>query len=358
MAMLNHHNDLNGSLWGLVLAAGDGTRLGGYVRELKGTALPKQYVNVIGRRSMLEHTFDRAERLIPPSRILTIVSQEHLRHTEARKQLASRPAGTVILQPENKETGPGILLPLMHLYKRCPEAVVALFPSDHFILEEDRFMDHVELAAEVVARTPERIMLLGTDAQWPETEYGYVVPADRGGQFSVWGARKVAHFAEKPALEEARRLAGAGAQWNTMIMVFKVTTLLRMIETLYPELHLRFSSILDVLGRSTERDKVKELYRALEPLNFSKGIMERVLTQFPGSVYVLPMLNVFWSDWGAPQRISHALQALGMNAQLPARPPQETVKVRQAKKPQWTSGVVEPRGQARGTFQYARGAEF
>ena len=292
MAMPDHENHLNGSLWGLVLAAGDGSRLEEYVRELKGTALPKQYVNVIGRRSMLEHTFDRAERLIPASRILTIVSEDHLAHTEARRQIASRPAGTVIVQPENKETGPGILLPLMHLYKRCPEAIVAVFPSDHFILEEVRFMDHVELVAEAVARTPERIMLLGTDAQWPETEYGYVVPADGGGQFSLWSARKVAHFAEKPALEEARRLAGAGALWNTMIMVFKVTTLLRMIETLYPELHLRFSSILDVLGRSTERDKVKELYRGLEPLNFSKGILERVLAEFPGSVYVLPMLDV------------------------------------------------------------------
>ena len=320
MAMPDHENHLNGSLWGLVLAAGDGSRLEEYVRELKGRALPKQYVNVIGRRSMLEHTFDRAERLIPASRILTIVSEDHLAHTEARRQIASRPAGTVIVQPENKETGPGILLPLMHLYKRCPEAIVAVFPSDHFILEEVRFMDHVELVAEAVARTPERIMLLGTDAQWPETEYGYVVPADGGGQFNPWGARKVAHFAEKPALEEARRLAGAGALWNTMIMVFKVTTLLRMIETLYPELHLRFSSILDVLGRSTERDKVKELYRGLEPLNFSKGILERVLAEFPGSVYVLPMLDVLWSDWGAPHRIGNALEALGVNAPLPALP--------------------------------------
>ncbi|MBI2365072.1 MAG: NTP transferase domain-containing protein [Deltaproteobacteria bacterium] len=320
MAMPEHENHPNGSLWGLVLAAGDGSRLEEYVRELKGRALPKQYVNVIGRRSMLEHTFDRAERLIPASRILIIVSEDHFAHTEARRQIASRPAGTVIVQPENKETGPGILLPLMHLYKRCPEAIVAVFPSDHFILEEDRFMDHVELAAEAVARTPERIMLLGTDAQWPETEYGYVVPADGGGQFSLWGARKVAHFAEKPALEEARRLAGAGALWNTMIMVFKVTTLLRMIETLFPELHLRFSSILDVLGRSTERDKVKELYRGLEPLNFSKGILERVLAEFPGSVYVLPMLDVLWSDWGAPHRIGNALEALGVNAPLPALP--------------------------------------
>ena len=50
------------------------------------------------------------------------------------------------MQPANKETGPGILLPLMFIYKRCPHAIVAVFPSDHFVLEEDRFMNHVKLA--------------------------------------------------------------------------------------------------------------------------------------------------------------------------------------------------------------------
>ena len=340
MAMPDHENHPNGLLWGLVLAAGDGSRLEEYVRELKGTALPKQYVNVIGRRSMLEHTFDRAQRLIPASRILTIVSQDHLRHPEVRNQIAACPPGTVILQPENKETGPGILLPLMHLYKRCPEAIVAMFPSDHFILEEERFMNHVEIAAQAVARNPDRIVLLATEARWPETEYGYVVPCDEGGQLSFWGARRVAHFAEKPDLDRARRLATAGALWNTMIMVFKAKNLLNLTKAIYPKLCQHFYGILDVLGESSEKTRVKELYRNLEPLNFSKDIMQKLLAEFSCTVYVLPMLNVFWSDWGSAQRISHGLQALGMNAQLPARPPQETVEVRHEKKRQWTSGAV------------------
>ena len=340
MAMLNHENHLNGSLWGLVLAAGDGRRLEDYVSELKGRALPKQFVNVIGRRSMLEHTFDRAEQLIPASRILAVVSQKHLTHTEALKQIASRPAGTVVLQPENKDTGPGILLPLMHLYKRCPEAIVALFPSDHFVLEEERFMDHVELAAQAVARNPDRIVLLATEARSPETEFGYVVPCDEGGQLSFLGARRVAHFAEKPDLDRARRLAAAGALWNTMVMVFKAKNLLNLIRALYPELYERFYGILDVLGESQEKARVKELYRNLKPLNFSKEIVQRVLAEFPGTVYVLAMLDVFWSDWGSPQRIMNALQFLGLTAPRALRPPQETVVVRQAKKPQWTSRVL------------------
>ena len=151
-----------------------------------------------------------------------------------RRQLANRAAGTVIAQPANKETGPGILLPLMHLCKRWPEAIVSVFPSDHFILEEDRFMQHVDLAAKAVASDPQRIILLATEAQGPEIEYGYVVPREATGVFDLYGTRPVARFVEKPARELAGDLISTGGLWNTMVMVFKIKTVSQMFERLNP----------------------------------------------------------------------------------------------------------------------------
>ena len=127
---------------GIVLAAGEGKRIQPFVRQLRGDSLPKQFVSFIGRRSMLEHTFHRAERLIAPERLFTVINFNHLIFEEAVNQLSNRPSGTVVLQPENKDTGPGILLPLIHLYKYFPDSVVAVFPSDHFILQEALFMSH------------------------------------------------------------------------------------------------------------------------------------------------------------------------------------------------------------------------
>jgi hypothetical protein len=57
-------NGFSSSLYGIVLAAGEGKRLELFVHMLRGNALPKQFVNFIGNRSMLEPTFDRAEKLI------------------------------------------------------------------------------------------------------------------------------------------------------------------------------------------------------------------------------------------------------------------------------------------------------
>jgi len=107
-------------LHGLVLAGGDGRRLEPYIKELKGQKLPKQFVNFIGRHSMVEQTFRRVERLIPADQILTVVSRQHLAYAEVRRQLADRAKETVILQPFNKETGPGILLPLAFNLQALP----------------------------------------------------------------------------------------------------------------------------------------------------------------------------------------------------------------------------------------------
>src|ERR1700686_439694 len=108
---------------GIILAGGDGKRLHPLIHRLRGEIIPKQYVNFIGTRSMLEHTYHRAEKLIAPERLFTVVSQDHLKMTDVWRQVSSRPRGTIIRQPENKETGPGLLLPLMHIYRHYPESV-------------------------------------------------------------------------------------------------------------------------------------------------------------------------------------------------------------------------------------------
>ena len=65
---------------GIILAGGEGRRVQPLVRRLLGFELPKQYVSFIGTRSMLEHTFDRVDRLVPPDRIFTVIAQDHLKH--------------------------------------------------------------------------------------------------------------------------------------------------------------------------------------------------------------------------------------------------------------------------------------
>jgi mannose-1-phosphate guanylyltransferase len=312
MLIAQHNRTATANHWGLVLAAGDGIRLQKYVQEVIGDQLPKQYVNFIGRRSMIEHTFQRAEKLIPPEKILTIVGKHHLEHVEVRRQLASRHKGTVVVQPANKETGPGILLPLMHIAKRCPDATVSVFPSDHFILEEDRFMAHVDLAAQAVGRNPSRLVLLAMEADCADVEYGYVIPREHGDEIDVHGTRRVERFVEKPNKHAAQHLFNSGALWNTMVMVFKIKTLLQMIQDIDTNIHQQFARILEAIGTGDEEETIDDVYATLEPINFSKGVLEKVSKLYPETISVLPVLQVYWSDWGSPQRLLASQELLGL----------------------------------------------
>src|SRR5207244_5814702 len=128
-------------LCALVLAGGDGTRLQPLTRLLTGMPTPKQYCRILGRHSLLETTLDRIAPLAPPERTLVIVNRGHRRL--ARPQLTRLPEGNVIVQPQNLNTGPGILVSLLELARRDPAATVAIFPSDHHIRYESAFRPHV-----------------------------------------------------------------------------------------------------------------------------------------------------------------------------------------------------------------------
>ena len=197
---------------------------------------------------------------------------------------------------------------------------MSVFPSDHFILEEDRFMNHIELAFKAVAGDPTRIVLLATEAQSAEVEYGYIVPRENMGGFDLYGARPVARFVEKPDKVFANHLVASGGLWNTMVMIFKVKTVLEMFERIHPAVFQQFCRIHDAIGTAREQDTVDQVYRDLKPINFSKGFLEQVSALYPQAIYVMPVLQVFWSDWGSRQRILEARQVLKMAARSKPEP--------------------------------------
>ncbi|MGH7772540.1 MAG: sugar phosphate nucleotidyltransferase [Candidatus Binatia bacterium] len=301
---------------GIVLAGGEGERLRPFINQLGRDSLPKQYVNFIGTRSMLEDTFRRAENLIPRERIFTVVSRDHLKYSEVRAQLSNRPKGTVIAQPENKDTGPGVLLPLMHLYKQYSNSSVAVFPSDHFIVEEDLFIAYVALALCVVERGPSRLVLLGMEPDGPEPEYGYILPGGKVRNLASLGVHKVRQFIEKPKPHVARGLVLGGGLWNSMVMVFTAKTLLDLAQNVSPRLCHAFQRLYEAIGTRAERDVVEETYRHLEPMNFSKGLLETLPLRHTSSLSVLPVRGVFWSDWGSGRRVLSNLKKIGCLAQL------------------------------------------
>jgi mannose-1-phosphate guanylyltransferase len=284
-------------LWGIVLAGGEGRRLQSFVRACFGCERPKQFCAFLDGCSMLQHTLKRAEHLIPPTRLLTIVTQAHLPHALA--ELRDQPAETMIVQPLNRETGPGILLPLLHVLRRDPEAVVVLLPSDHFIPEEGRFMASVAHAAMFVAAHPEFPVLLGVEPSGPEIEYGWIETGELIEDVQGEAVHRVRRFWEKPTCIQANTLYLHGWLWNTMVLVAQATVLLGLFQRFTPGLVCAFQRIQRALGLPYESEVLQEVYAQLPAINFSQAI----LTQCPQRLGVLRVQDIYWSDWGDPTRI-------------------------------------------------------
>lgn len=289
-------------LWGIVLAGGEGTRTRDFLARLCGGRGIKQFCAVIGRRSMLQHTLARVERLIPRERILIVVSPEH--REEVNEQLQHWPAANIIFQPLNRETAPGILLPLAYVSQREPFATVAIFPSDHFIIDEDRFMEAVDTAAMEVRRFVRELILLGATPSGVDDGYGWIEP---GSEEQERHTRAVRQFWEKPETHKAYGLLGQGAVWNTFVCVAQATALWEMTRQAAPDLERDFALIRHVLPTQHAAFITERVYHMMDPVNFSSGICQVL----PSRLRVLTVPDVGWSDWGSPDRICETLRQLG-----------------------------------------------
>ena len=311
MSNLANSQRISSSLWGIVLAGGDYNRLAPFIRKLRGDNLPKPFVNMIGKRSMLEHTFARAEKLIAPERLLAVVNRDHLKHAEARRQIGERLKDTVIVQPQSRGSLAETLLALLPIYHRDPLATVTLFPADHFILDEDRFVSYLYLACRAVERNPSAVVALGTPATAANSGRGYIVADEEPKRLRGFGIRRVSSFVENPSETAASALLERRALWNTMAVVFKAFTLLDLSARVAPTLHASIERIGTVIGGRKEPNAAADTYRDLEPSDFSSALLSHLPEAKPDSFLTLPVERVLWSDWASPLEIVGVLTHAG-----------------------------------------------
>jgi mannose-1-phosphate guanylyltransferase len=291
-----------GDLWAIVLAGGRGQRLEAFLRRQGHLHPIKQFCNIVGRRTMLEHTWARVEMLMAHERVLTVIGATHL--AEFPEQLDARWPGTVLGQPVNRETAPGILLPLAQVLRADPFAVVGIFPSDHFVLEERRLMAQAWAASNVVRDGVRDVVILGATPTRADPEYGWIEV--RHGREIAPGVLAVERFREKPTLETAARLYRGGHLWSTMIVVARAAALWELICEAQPQLRRPFEKIREALGTADEADVLQREYVAIPEVSLSQGVLE----QFPSRLGVMALDGIYWSDWGREERIQETLQRL------------------------------------------------
>ncbi len=304
----------NEHVWGIILAAGEGKRLKPYIRTRFNSDCPKQFCAFTGTRSMLAHTLARVQLFIPLDRIIVTVNSRQSSY--AAHDVSALEQRNVIVQPSNKETSASILLPLLHVLRRDPDARVVIFPSDHFIIEEKRFMENVAAAAEFVDRHSKYLLLLGVE--WHEfyTDYGWIETSMKIADIHGCEVFRVKRFLEKPNSQKISTVQQEHCLLNTMVFVGAASTVLRKFRLLTPSVFQAFKKIDADLLSPHEASTVKEVYSTLPSVDFSATILEHDAH----GLAVLRVKDVYWSDWGNSERIRADIARInsGMETRGPA----------------------------------------
>ena len=283
--------------WAVVLARGEGTRLRPLIRRVLGDERPKQYVPLLGPRSLLRQTLDRVALRMPVSRTVVVTVRAHSGHIAQEFTGGAEPP-YVLVQPSDRGTAAGILHAAHWIRRRDPEATIAFFPSDHFILGEATFMAHVSDVVRAVEARDDRVALLGAQPTSPETEYGWMQPgAPIDGPDGV--LRTVREFCERPSEARVQLGLATGCLWNTAIMVARAATLIALGALALPEMHARLDRVGAFADSDEEPAALHQAYALMSPTSFGRAVLER----HPERLAVSALPRLTWCDLGSPSRV-------------------------------------------------------
>lgn len=280
--MTQSHLPPDSRVFAVILAGGSGTRLWPVSR----THLPKHLLNLHFEDSLLQQTMRRVLTRVPAGNVFTVTHERH--RFEVRDHLQSvHPtlAENVLAEPESRNTLPAISWAVAEIAKRRPDALIGVFPSDHWIGNLPAFGEDLDLAFLTAAE--DYLVTLGIRPTGPETGYGYIQiksPLNGGEVFTV-GA-----FREKPdAATAAEYLKNGGVYWNSGLFFFSASRFLTELKAAEPAM---FEAVHEIVRTSPPKD-LKTLYGRMKNISIDYGLMER--TQRAAVVAA----RFDWSDLGS-----------------------------------------------------------
>ena len=272
----------------VIMAGGVGSRFWPVSRSSK----PKQFLDMLGvGKSLLQQTYERFQSIIPTENILIVSNNEYA--DTIKKQLPQIPDENVLLEPYRRNTAPCIAYAAYKIYKKDPNANMVVAPSDHLILKENLFTEHIKEGLQFVTEN-KALLTLGIPPSRPETGYGYIQVSKNNKTYDKnKSIHAVKTFTEKPNLEMAKIFFESGEFfWNAGIFVWSLQTILKSFDKYLPEINNAFAEGIDLYNTDKESEYIKEIYAECRNISIDYGIMEKA-----DNVYVLKA-DIGWSDLG------------------------------------------------------------
>jgi mannose-1-phosphate guanylyltransferase len=275
----------------VILAGGSGTRF--WPRSRRAHA--KQVLALDGERSMIQQTVERLKPLAGLEKTW-VITNEYLAH-EIADQLPGLPATQIVQEPVARNTAPACGLAAFLIERENPDAVLGVFPSDHVIADEPRFLKALQKGI-AVAAAGENIVVLGIEPFRPETGYGYIETGDLTKDDSALHVRR---FIEKPNQNRADEFVAAGNYyWNSGMFLWSARTLANAVREHVPETAPLLETIAAAWGTPAFDEVFRTAYPKCENISVDYAVLEprSAKGEHLSNLYCIPA-EFNWNDLGS-----------------------------------------------------------
>jgi len=260
---------MKNSLYGLILAGGTGERFWPLSRRSR----PKQLLQLISTKTLLEETVARLDGLVPQERILVLTNVDQ--EAALRELLPNLPLENIVAEPAKRDTAAAIALATAWVAMRDHRATMLVLPADHVIENGTAFRETMQTAARAAEETG-ALVTIGIKPTWACPGFGYI---EQGASASLPGGPapndiyRVLRFREKPNTDLADTFMRKGNfRWNTGMFVWSVPTVLSEFNRHAPELADFISQIRAPGNWDTA---LRDRFPRLPIISFDYAIMEK-----------------------------------------------------------------------------------
>jgi mannose-1-phosphate guanylyltransferase len=267
----------------VIMAGGIGSRFWPFSR----TSHPKQFHDVLGvGKTMLQQTAERFEDICPVENIYIVTNRDY--YKLVKEQLPQLSDHQILLEPVGRNTAPCVAYACHKIAKQNSEANIVVAPSDHVILNPQKFVETIKIGLESTSKS-NILLTLGIRPSRPDTGYGYIQFISKPGE----PIKKVKTFTEKPHLELAQKFLESGDfVWNAGIFIWNAQAILESFNRYLPDVAEIFDEGNEAYYTDDEANFVSKAYSQCKNISMDYGIMEKA-----ENVFVL-LSDFGWSDLG------------------------------------------------------------
>jgi len=272
----------NTVIYPVILAGGAGTRLW----PLSQAHQPKQFLKLAGSDSLFQQTCNRVrgiEGFRPPLVICNKESASLIFHQINKENLS------VIVEPTSCNTAIAVAVSTLYALKFADDPLLLILPSDHFIKNNDEFIDTIRKATKLARK---KIIIFGVEPTKAKTGFGYIELDSQAGE----GYFRIKKFTEKPNYQKAKEyVESKNYFWNSGIILASSKILLEEMQKYCPDL-------IEIAHSCVSTLKTESLFSSIKSSGYkdcpSKPI-DISLLEKTKNILVYPLGKVGWNDLGS-----------------------------------------------------------